>query len=137
MGGISRAVLALVLAASEPIAGVGCVERRLFVRSDPEPAQVFLDGEPRGQTPLRIPFTYYGTRELVLRAPGRRARRLAVEILPPWYQITPLDFVSELLLPFTIVDEREVFATLLPSPPRALEELSSRAEEARRAGGGD
>src|SRR5437762_3092158 len=79
----------------------GCVERKLIVRSDPVAAKVFLDGEPRGETPCSIPFTYYGTREVVVRAPERKAARRLVTLRPPWWQITPMDFLTEILVPWT------------------------------------
>jgi hypothetical protein len=136
MGARGRAEMGRVLALAGLLVaagGGGCVERRLFIRSDPPGARVTLDGEPRGETPLAIPFTYYGTREVVLRAPGRRVVRREVALTPPWYQWTPLDLVSELLLPVTIEDVHEV-EVLLPEMERASDEsveaLLARAERA-------
>ncbi|MFC1705236.1 PEGA domain-containing protein, partial [Planctomycetota bacterium] len=88
---------------------VGCIERKLIVRSAPPNALVFLDGAARGRTPLEVPFTTYGTREVALRHPRFRTQRLLVELDVPWYQWPGLDLLTEILLPFTIHDDREVF----------------------------
>ncbi len=127
-----QAFLVLLLFAS-----AGCVERRLIVRSDPIGAKVFLDGEAKGETPATILFTYYGTREVVIRAPERKVARVVVSLKPPWYELTPLDFVSELLIPWTIVDEHVIEAKLEPAPaptPAGIDELKKRAEERRKEG---
>lgn len=116
---------------------VGCVERKLLVRSDPPGARIFLDGEPQGVTPASIPFTFYGTREVVLRAPGRKTARVVVPLAPPWYQVMPIDFFAEVLLPVTVVDERLVEAKLEPrgrAGEADLEALRRRAEERREEG---
>jgi hypothetical protein len=129
--------IVLGLAVAAGLAGAsGCVERRLIVRSEPTGAKVFLDGKPRGETPATIPFTYYGTREVVLRAPKHQVRRMTVELAAPWWQWTPLDFVTEILVPWTIEDERVVEAKLEPSKPvpAADQEALKRRAEARRAG---
>jgi hypothetical protein len=98
---------------------------------------VFLDGEPRGETPCEVPFTYYGTREVVLRAERRKPARVVEELSAPWYEWTPVDFFAEVLWPFTIRDERTVDVRLEPAAPAAAGEakaLRERAEERRRGG---
>jgi hypothetical protein len=135
LSGVKSIVLTVAIAGLVA-ALAGCVERRLIVRSDPTGAKVFLDGKPRGETPATIPFTYYGTREVVLRAPKHHVRRMTVELAAPWWQWTPIDFVTELLIPWTIEDERVVEAKLEPSklvPAADQEALKRRSEERRRA----
>jgi hypothetical protein len=82
----------------------GCVERLLQIRSDPPGAEVTVNGEPAGVTPLDHPFTFYGTFEVTLRARGRRSVHTLEPIRPPWYEIFPLDFFAENLTPFRITD---------------------------------
>src|SRR5690606_3614274 len=43
---------------------LGCVHRRMTIRSDPPGALVLLEGEEIGYTPVSVDFTYYGTREI-------------------------------------------------------------------------
>lgn len=83
----------------------GCVERRLNILSQPSGASVFLDGKPVGETPCQVPFTFYGTREILLHKKGYKLLAQPKSIWPPVYQIFPLDFVSEFLLPFTLHDD--------------------------------
>jgi len=56
-----------------PLLCCACVERELVVQTEPSGARVYVDGVDRGvSTPdgLRIPFEYYGTREVVVRLAG-------------------------------------------------------------------
>jgi PEGA domain-containing protein len=94
----------------------GCVERKMFIRSDPPGANVLLDGQPVGETPVEVPFTYYGTRELVFRKKGFDERRILETVDEPVYQLFPLDFVCEILVPAKITDRHEVAVTLTPTP---------------------
>lgn len=133
----ARRLLVLRLAlATLALAGAGCVRRSLFVRSDPDRARVFLDGAYVGETPRKVPFTFYGTRELVVRAPGRTPARLLVELDPPWWQLVPLDFLAEVLYPGTIEDERDIFIGLARAPRADLGHIATEAEAARVAAGG-
>jgi hypothetical protein len=72
---------------------------------------VYLDDELIGETPVTTTFTYYGTRKITLEkvdAEGRLLyeRKIIYEkIKPPFYQILPLDFFSEIILPMELKDE--------------------------------
>ncbi len=129
--GAPFALLALAL--------VGCVERTLEIRSDPPGAKAYLDDEPVGVTPVTVPFSFYGTREVRLARDGYRPHRALVTLNPPVYEWFPLDFLFENLLPFTLRDAHVHEAVLDPRPSgeaaaREEEEFLRRAEEARKAG---
>ena len=113
--GTGIVALALVAALS------GCMRRSIFVRTDPDGARVFLDGEDMGRSPRKIPFQHYGTREIVVRAPDRETARVLLDVDAPWYQWTPFDLFADVLVPWTIDDERQVFVALefdgAPFPP--------------------
>ena len=47
-------------------AGLGCVQRRMTIRSSPPGAMVYVDNQEIGTTPVSTGFTYYGTREFRL-----------------------------------------------------------------------
>lgn len=89
----------------------GCVLRTLTINSEPSGATVYLDNNAVGETPITIPFTYYGTRKITLEktdADGKLIyeRKIVYEKLStPLYQIFPLDFFSEIILPMDIKDE--------------------------------
>lgn len=114
-----------------PLLLAGCVERILSVRSEPPGAEVWLDGERVGTTPAEIPYDWYGTRELTLERPGYRSITVSVELSPPWWQIFPLDFVTDLLLPFTVTDrtERHFLLQQERATGADAEELRQRAAE--------
>ncbi|MBM4038949.1 MAG: PEGA domain-containing protein [Planctomycetes bacterium] len=78
----------------------GCVHREIEIMTRPPGARVEFDGEVFDRpSPVRIPFDWYGTHEIIVQKPGYFRERLFVHIAPPWYQQFPLDFFSELLWP--------------------------------------
>jgi hypothetical protein len=111
----------------------GCVQRRLTVRSNPPGARVYIDNREIGRTPVSTDYVYYGTRQFRLEADGYETLTTYQYIPPPWYQIPPLDFVSENLFPGEIRDERAVFFQLQPQTVVPLDRLLQRAGELRRA----
>lgn len=115
----------------------GCVERTIYVRSDPPGAVVYLDDERVGVTPCEIPYLWYGKREIVLELQKYRMVREIVTLNPPWWQYFPLDFITDVLVPFTIRDRTELSYVLEPAAPTAQEreEMRARAQELRRKAG--
>src|SRR2546423_9240961 len=77
----------------------GCVRRRLTVRTNPPGAQVFVDDQEIGTTPCSASYVYYGTRKITLVKDGYRTETVYQKFYPPWYQLPPLDFATENLLP--------------------------------------
>lgn len=118
---------------------VACrAERRILIDTVPQGAQVRLDDEIVGDTPLNIRFDHYGHRRLTLYRRGFRTHSEVLEIASPWYSYFPLDLVTEVLLPFGWKDIHRVEVVLMPetgnvSPPD-LEAVLLRAESLRRAG---
>jgi len=94
----------------------GCVERLLAIHSDPPGAAVYLDGEKVGTTPCEVSYTWYGTRDLILELRGYTLIRKEVVLNPPWWQIIPLDFITDVIIPFTIRDHLAVQYTMEPAP---------------------
>ncbi|MDZ4659736.1 MAG: PEGA domain-containing protein, partial [Bythopirellula sp.] len=109
----------------------GCVRRRLMVRSNPPGAMVYVDNQLIGTTPCATDFIYYGTREMRLVKAGYESLTINQPIPAPWYQIPPLDFVSENLTPHKIQDFRTVSYDLVPQVIVPTEQLLGRAEELR------
>lgn len=119
----------------------GCVLRSLTIDSEPTGAMVYLDDEPIGETPVTATFTYYGTRKITLEkvdAEGRLLyeRKIVYEkIKPPFYQILPLDFFTEIVIPIKLKDEHYLTYQLdplkqLPKQERQ-EKVIKNAEELR------
>jgi hypothetical protein len=111
---------------------IGCVERKLTIKSDPPGGKVWLDGEEVGETPVSVPFTYYGTRQVVVEKDLYRTVKVVVPIGAPAYQIFPLDFFTELILPFKFVDQRVVQVGLERITPATKEEILQRAAELKK-----
>ncbi len=110
---------------------LGCVRRRLLVRTNPPGASVYVDKQLIGTTPAASAFTYYGTREIEVVADGFRTEKVLRTITPPWYQIPPFDFFSETLWPWELRDERIIDVTLMPDEPLANDVLLARADNLR------
>jgi len=115
----------------------GCVRRLVTVRSEPSAAMLYVDGKKMGPTPVTFKFHHYGTRRftLIQQEPetGRIAYRKTVSqrIRPPWYQVFPLDFVFDVLLPFRFEDEHEFTYALEKPVSPDKSELLERANELR------
>ena len=127
----SRRPAVCVLAALAGAASLGCVERRMTIRSSPSNALVVLDGREIGHTPCSVPFDYYGDRQIRLMKDGFETRTVNQKIAAPWYQWPGLDFVSEVLFPWTIRDDREYVYSLEPALTTNADELLERAAEVR------
>lgn len=118
---------------------LGCrAERRLLVDTEPQGAEVRLDDEIVGTTPLDLRFEHYGDRRLTLYRGGYRTHAEVLELDSPWYFVFPLDLVTEVLLPFGWKDIHRVEVPLVPESgtvtPPDLEAVLRRAESLRRAG---
>jgi len=113
------------------LGSTGCVRRRMTVRSNPPGAMVFIDDQQIGMTPVSTDFTYYGARKFRLIKDGFETVEVVQTIPAPWYQIPPLDFVSENLASREIRDERAVDFNLQPQRIVPADELLSRANNLR------
>src|SRR3990172_4868340 len=124
-----HAIIWLLLLAFTVAAATGCVRRRLNVRSNPPGALVYVDNQQIGTTPCSVDFTYYGTREIRLIKPGYETLTVNQPIPTPWYEIPPIDFVSENLVPYKIRDNRTVTYDLAPQLVVPKEQLLDRANQ--------
>lgn len=126
------AVLLLALASG------GCVERFINVKSEPAGATVMLDDVKIGVTPVDIPYTWYGKRLLVVDLPEYVSVREVLAINPPWWQYFPLDFITDVLIPFTLTYRSE-FAFKLEKAvvtEKEVEAVKRRAAELREKANG-
>jgi len=109
----------------------GCVQRRLIIRSQPEGAFVTIDRQPIGLTPLSVPYTYSGTREIQLEKDGYKTVKVQQRIDPTWYEKFPVSFVTENFWPREIRDERLLEFQLEPKTQVQENLLLDRANELR------
>ena len=128
-----RAALVAVLLATGLLAG--CVQRRMTIRSNPPGALVYVDDYQVGTTPVSTDFVYYGTRKIRLIKDGYETLTVRQPFPVPWYQVFPLDFVTETVWPWEIRDERVVDLAMVPAGQVPAEAVVGRAELARRSAG--
>lgn len=105
----------------------------MTIRSDPPGALVYIGKQEIGRTPCSTSFVFYGKREFRLVKDGYETLTAGRWILPPWYEIPPLDFVAETVIPAELRDERFVDFKLLPLQAVPSQQLLSRAENLRQA----
>lgn len=137
LGRMSRPLISFALLATLLLGNAACVERILQVRSDPPGATVFVNGDEVGTTPLNHPFSFYGTVEVMLRAKGCLAHRELKPLDPPWYEVFPIDFFSELVIPARFTNVHTIEVALTPAPGDLNEsqrtDLEKKAAELRAA----
>jgi hypothetical protein len=109
----------------------GCVERRYVVLSDPPGAVVLRNDQPIGATPADDHFLFYGDYHFTLIKEGYETLQVTQHIPAPWYEYFPLEFISENLVPWTILDRREFKFTLEPRRMPNSEQLLNEAQNLR------
>ena len=103
----------------------------MTIRSDPPGALVLVDGKEIGYSPAQTDFTYYGTREIMLVKDGFETVTTMQKVRTPWYQVFPLDFVSDNLLPFKVTNRHEFNYRMRPQEIPPTNELIERASGLR------
>ena len=73
-----------------------------------------IDRQPIGHTPVAVPYTYYGNREIQHEMDGFQTKKVKHRFAAPWYQIPPLDFITDNFWPREIRDDRIVDFQLTP-----------------------
>lgn len=92
---------------------------------------MYVDKQYIGTSPTATAVTYYGTREIEVVRDGYRTEKVLRTFNPPWYQLPPLDFISETLWPRKIRDERIVDIAMVPQQVMSSEQLQGRANTLR------
>src|SRR5258708_6868914 len=104
-------VLTLALASAFLL---GCVDRRYVITTDPPGAVVYCNGNYLGATPVDNHFIYYGKYHYTIVKEGYETLQIDQDISTPWYEYPPIDFFSETLVPYNVVDRREFHYKLEP-----------------------
>ena len=109
----------------------GCVQRRLIVKTQPEGAFVSIGREPVGYSPVSIPYTYHGTRDIQIEKDGYKPINVQQRIKPNWYSIFPISFFTENFSPREIRDQRILDFQLEPKTLTNENDLIRRANDLR------
>lgn len=108
----------------------GCIERTVSINTEPEGATVMLNDEEVGKSPVRVPFTWYGDYDIIIRKPGYQTIKTNHNIKTPWYELPGIDLFTECLMPFTVHDDRTLDTYVLqPSKPVEKQALLQSADE--------
>ena len=107
--------------------GAGCVERRLRVITSPEGAEVCLNDEQIGTSPVTVNFQWYGDYHVRITKPGYETLATHRALKAPWYDVFPFDLAAQVLWPGRIVDSYEWTFDLHPLQPMPREELIARS----------
>ena len=108
----------------------GCIERTVSINTEPEGATVVLNDEEVGKSPVRVPFTWYGDYDIIIRKPGYQTIKTNHNIKTPWYELPGIDIFTECLTPFTVHDDRTLDTFVLqPARPVEKQALLQSADE--------
>lgn len=114
----------------------GCLERRVFITSEPAGALVYANDVELGRTPLEADFTYYGKYDVRVELEGYEPLRTVGKANTPIYEIPPLDLVS-MAVPADIESEVRWHFVLAPALEKTMDpvqfenELLARARDLR------
>ncbi len=109
-----RKLVTAMLAFSAIAIVPGCVHRRATIRTDPPGALISVGDREIGHSPASFDFTWYGTEEVTIRRDGYEMESHYIKLRRPWYQIPPLDLITDNLLPGRIQDRQEFNFQLRP-----------------------
>jgi hypothetical protein len=113
------------------LGSTGCVQRRLIVRSYPEGALVTIDKQQIGYSPISVPFTYSGTRDIQLEKDGFKTIKVQERIRPKPYDIFPLSLITNNFWLHELRDERLLEFQLEPREQVGENQLMDRANDLR------
>ncbi len=111
--------------------GCNSVQKRLIVRTNPPGAIVNVDHQFVGHSPVSVPFTYHGTRQIKLEKDGFKTVQVDERIPPRWFEKVPFSFVADNFWPREIRDERVLDFELEPKEQVSENRLRDRATELR------
>ena len=139
----ARPVLLAVLLAPS-VVGASCVERRVWIETDPPGALVWINDAQAGRTPVDVEFTHHGTYDLRIEKEGFEPLLTAATTEGPLWDTAPIDFVVEVLpvrarsetrWKFALVPRDDSEEALLGRAAALRDRLASDAARAARAMG--
>ena len=111
------------------VGGAGCVERKLTINTNPAGAQVLLNDEEIGISPVTTSFNWYGDYNITIRKQGYETFQTHRKLQAPLHDFFPFDFVTQILYPSRIVDSYEWSFDLKPQKEIDRQELIRDAEQ--------
>lgn len=124
-------VVWIAMSAAVLAADAGCVRRTVTINTNPQGATVLLNDQQVGTSPVSTDFTWYGDYDVVLRKEGYETLKTNKRLKTPWYELPGLDFISEVLMPFTIHDKHEMSFAMASQTKTDRQTLLKNASEFR------
>lgn len=90
-----------------------------------------VDGVEVGYTPASIDYTYYGTREITLTKEGYQTLTTPLKLSTPWYELFPLEFITENFALTKINDRRDITYALMRENLEPTRNVEDRANNLR------
>ena len=102
---------------------LGCVERKLHIRTEPAGAAIAVNGTAIGTSPVTWEFFHYGTIRVTARLKGYEAEQKIVTLKAPWYEYPVIDLFSDVVVPTTIHNDHHLQVALIPreSTPKEVD----------------
>jgi hypothetical protein len=110
----------------------GCVERKLTINTEPQGATVTLNDEEIGQSPVTVPFNWYGDYSVRINKDGFETLNTHRALKRPWYDYFPFDFFAQFVNPKRTVDSYDWTFKLAQKQQPARESLIQKAEELKK-----
>ena len=107
----------------------GCVERELTINTKPQGANVVLNDEQIGTSPVTVAFNWYGDYNVRLNKDGYEDLNTHRNLKRPWHDYFPFDFFAEILWPQKIVHSYEWTFDLKEQNEMTRQELLDKAKE--------
>lgn len=126
-----RKLAAVIIALGVIVIVPGCVHRRATIRTDPPGALISVGERDIGYSPASFDFTWYGTEEVTIRRDGYEMESHYIKLHRPWWQVPPLDFITDNLLPGRVQDRQEFDFQLRPRVVVPSTELLERGNALR------
>lgn len=109
----------------------GCVEKKLTINTEPQGAQVFLNDEEIGTSPVTVAFQWYGDYNIRIIKQDYETIKTNKNLKAPLHDYFPFDFFADNLWPGKIVDQYDWSFKLEPYQAPSREELLGTAESVR------
>lgn len=128
---MSRSVVVLAAVCVIAVALAGCVERQLTINTEPQGAMVVLNDQQIGESPVTVPFNWYGDYWVRVSKDGYETLNTHRKLKAPLHDYLPFDFFAQILYPGHIVDTYEWTFELEPQTFPTPEELIEHAGSLR------
>ena len=94
---LQRTSLVLTLLGLLVVGLAGCVQRTISITSEPDGALVHLNDEEVGRTPLKVPYSFYGTYDVRLEKEGFKPLWTKQKTEAPWWEAPGPDLFAEMI----------------------------------------